>query len=140
MFRLVLQLALILSLVLNGISAPWAMARMDHENHRAHNAHAVHPDAAQAAQAGCMGHHGHHGHHDHHDMRAPAAGHPPLDPVVNRSCCDGSLCQCGCVLPPVLALRVSGVLVVSIGTPTFVTAESHPVLRIISPPLRPPAA
>ncbi len=131
--RLLLHLALVLSLILNGISVPWAMARMDHGNH---DAHAAHHDAAQAAQADPMAHHGH---HDLLDMGAPADGDPSPDPLADGSCCDGSSCQCGCVLPPVLALRVMGVLPVSIGMPAFVAAESHPVLRRTSPPLRPPA-
>lgn len=135
--RLLLQLALILSLILNGISAPWAMARMDHGSHSEHNAHAVHRDAAQAAQADCMGRHVH---HDHPDIGAPTDGDSPLAPVADGSCCDRSLCQCGCVLPPALALRVTGALEESIGIPAFVAAESHPVLRRTSPPLRPPAA
>jgi hypothetical protein len=105
--RLLLHFALVLSLIFNGISAPWAMARMGHGDHGAHDARAIHHDAAQSAPHDSTAHHRHHDHLD---------------------------------VPPVLALRMTGVLPVSIGMPAFVAAESHPVLRRTSPPLRPPAA
>jgi hypothetical protein len=135
--RLLLHFALVLSLIFNGISAPWAMARMGHGDHGAHDARAIHHDAAQSAPHDSTAHHRH---HDHLDVGAPTEADPSPDPLADGSCCDGSSCQCGCVLPPVLALRMTGVLPVSIGMPAFVAAESHPVLRRTSPPLRPPAA
>lgn len=62
------------------------------------------------------------------------------EPMDDGNCCEGTSCQCGCVLPPVLALRMPELAPVSIGMPTFVAGESHLVLYRTSPPLRPPAA
>lgn len=127
--RLLLHIVLALTLILNGISAPWAMARMDH------GAHANHVAAEQPPAPDPMAHHGHHG----HAAAEGDAGSMP-EPMDDGNCCDGTSCQCGCVLPPVLALRIQAVPPVLIGMPAFVAAESHLVRYRTSPPLRPPAA
>lgn len=135
MSRRLLHIVLALTLILNGISAPWAMARMDHGDHGASGDHAMHGVSEQSPAVGPMAHHGH------HDPVAASddAGSMP-DPVDDGNCCDGTACQCGCVLPPVLALRMLGVTAAPIGVPAFVAAESHFVRYRTSPPLRPPAA
>ena len=135
MSRPLLHIVLALTLILNGISAPWAMARMDHGDHGASGSHAAHGDVEQSPAPESMAHHGH---HDHAAAGGDAGSMP--DPLDDGTCCNGTSCQCGCVLPPVLALRMIGVPTVSIGMPSFVAAESHLVLYRTSPPLRPPAA
>ena len=137
MSRPLLHIVLALTLILNGISAPWAMARMDHGDHGASGSHAAHGDVEQSPAHDPMAHHGHHNH-------ANVVGDlgSMLDPVPldDGNCCDGTSCQCGCVLPPVLALRMLAVIAAPIGVPAFVAAESHLVRNRTSPPLRPPAA
>jgi hypothetical protein len=137
MSRPLLHIVLALTLILNGISAPWAMARMDHSDHGASGDHAAHGDVEQSPAHDPMAHHGHHNH-------ANVVGDlgSMLDPVPldDGNCCDGTSCQCGCVLPPVLALRMLAVIAAPIGVPAFVAAESHLVRNRTSPPLRPPAA
>lgn len=133
MVRLVLQSLLALTLILNGISAPWAMGRMAHSGHgsAAHHSHGSagrDPSVATAATD-------HHGHHDH------SGGAPQLPAAPDDgSCCDGTSCQCGCVLPPALSVAVAGIPAPMPGP------ASHAALPVLlvphhdSPPLRPPAA
>lgn len=135
MARLSLHWLLALTLILNGISAPWAMARMGHAGHGA-TAHHTHQSVEQAATpAG-----------DHADLQAHGHGahlsdgeQMPASPD-DGSCCDGTSCQCGCVLPPALSLALAAV-------PEHVlaaTAQAVPPARLLphhdAPPLRPPAA
>lgn len=133
--RPLLHIALALTLILNGISAPWAMAGMDHGAHQAGRSHATHAAAQPTPATDPMTHHGHHDH-----AAAEADGGSMPEPMDDGNCCEGTSCQCGCVLPPVLALRMPELAPVSIGMPTFVAGESHLVLYRTSPPLRPPAA
>lgn len=135
MSRPLLHIVLGLTLILNGISAPWAMSRMDHGDHGASGSHAAHDAAEPSPAPESMAHHGH---HDHAAAGGDAGSMP--EPIDDGNCCDGTACQCGCVLPPVLALRMLGVTAAPIGVPAFVAAESHLVRYRTSPPLRPPAA
>ena len=102
MAALLLRLLLILSLLLNGAGAPWAMehappngaetaaqvATANPPRSEAHSGCAQHgaaePDPARSVDAA-----------DAADSVDAAAG--DADP---RSCCDGPGCHCGCVLPP----------------------------------------
>ncbi|MGQ0799209.1 MAG: CopL family metal-binding regulatory protein [Pseudomarimonas sp.] len=135
MSRPLLHIVLALTLILNGISAPWAMARMDHGDHGASGSHVAHEAAEPSSAPESMAHHGH---HDHTGAAGDQGSIP--DPLDDGNCCDGTSCQCGCVFPPVLALRMLGVTAAPIGVPVFVAAESHLVRYHTSPPLRPPAA
>lgn len=127
MARLLLRLLLIASLVMNGVAAPWAMAAMPHE--AGHAGHARHESNASATQ------HAHHGNHASHqaDAAPPATG-------GDGSCCDGPGCQCGCVLPPMLARPASATLAFVWSLPP----ASEPAVRArvgdAVPPFRPPAA
>ncbi len=135
MSRPLLHIVLAFTLILNGISAPWAMARMNHGDHGASGAHAAHGAAEQSPVPDPMAHHRH---HDHSGVGSDAGSMP--EPVEDGNCCDGTSCQCGCVLPPVLALRTLTVTAAPIGMPAFVAAEPHLVRYRTSPLLRPPAA
>ena len=137
MSRPLLHIVLALTLILNGISAPWAMARMDHGDHGASGDHAAHGDVEQSPAHDPMAHHGH---HNHANVVGDLGSMPDPVPLDDGNCCDGTSCQCGCVLPPVLALRMLAVIAAPIGVPAFVAAESHLVRNRTSPPLRPPAA
>lgn len=122
--KYLLQLTLALSLVLNAMIAPWAMAGLLGGHHgMTHSA------------AEPIDEHAHHGHHDHTTDAVDSLSHGETD-----GCCDGAICQCGCVLPPALSLALS---------------EPHPPARLAqrfqrlrsviathhqTPLLRPPAA
>lgn len=126
MARLLLRLLLIVSLVLNGVGAPWAMAHMQHEDAAGH-AHSA-ADAATAAE------HGGHASHAGHVM--PAAMPVPDD---SGACCDGAGCGCGCVLPPMLSrLTMSLPAVVQTDAPGP-TREARINGPRTHPPFRPPA-
>jgi hypothetical protein len=128
MARLLLRLLLILSLVMNGVAAPSAMARMRHADAGAGHRHALPAEPVSAAHAGHESHRGH---------TLPAEA-PPHDD--RGSCCDGLDCDCGCVLPPMLARTSPGLPAI------FWTAApaTEPATRFAgrgsAPPFRPPAA
>ena len=131
MARLLLRVLLILSLVTNGAAAPWAMAAMKHDGHAGHLAGDSEDAAALQGQLGSHAQHGDHGHH-------PAAVPEAAD--ADDGCCDGMGCECGCVLPPMLARWMSNASAARWSLPP----ASQPVLRErianAIPPFRPPAA
>src|SRR5688500_14829086 len=96
MARLLLRLLLIVSLVMNGVAAPWAMARMQHADASAAHAHAA---PAEPVPDG----HAEHATHAGHEMPPGTPAHDELG-----ACCEGPGCDCGCVLPPMLARTTSG--------------------------------
>lgn len=149
MFRRLLHVLLVLTLTLNGISAPWAMGRMNHAGHgegahgdSAHGAIAIpashHSSHAVDSTHPAMAHAGHHGHEATADG-ATSAPHEP-DAIHADACCDGITCQCGCVLPPVLAFVRLEVPSFLIEHARFEPLVAHLVERRDSPPFRPPAA
>ena len=138
MLRLVLHLILALTLVLNGISAPWAMGRMSHDEQGASGSHAVHADQHTKRSTEATAHHGH------HDPSEPATGAPVTrdhaDHGDSGACCDGAACHCGCMLPLVIELRVAGIQTDPDNASRWAAASAHLVLYREAPPLRPPTA
>ena len=136
MVRPLLQLLLALSLALNGISAPWAMARMNHGDHAqhdtaAHTGHGEHDGDHEHDGAGTS--HGAHHAHTMADADSAPAKHG------GGACCDGTTCQCGCVLPPVVPFIGLVLAPQALIDASFISPEQHAVVRRGSPPFRPPA-
>jgi hypothetical protein len=75
---------------------------------------------------------------------APTMGRPWPTPIRHRpntvggSCCDGTTCQCGCVLPPVVPFIGLALAPHALIDAAFVSLEQHAVVRRGSPPFRPP--
>lgn len=135
MIRIALHVLLALSLALNGISAPWAMAQMDHAGTEAHGAHVHDATSPAPDDADVVMHHAGHGDH----ALAVETGPGETDDPLDGSCCNGANCDCGCMLPPVVPL-VELALTRQLLTQTrFVLPTQHAVLRRGSPPFRPPA-
>lgn len=139
MTRCLLHLLLALTLALNGISAPWAMARMSHADHGTSGDRTAEVKASLAEHA----HHG--GHAGHGDHSGPGLASRDANPVASSdgthgSCCDGTACQCGCVLPPVVPLFALSLQADRLSTVPFVFPPQRAVIRRGSPPFRPPAA
>lgn len=135
MRRLTLHLLLVFTLILNGIAAPTAMARMSHGDH----GKAAHTDAPAATLAPSAGH-AHHGHHGMDD--APTAG-TIVDTAPgehDRSCCNGTTCTCGCVLPPALSAVARLPTVPAHAPIAFVFPAAHAQPGHNTHPFRPPAA
>lgn len=135
MRRLTLHLLLVFTLILNGISAPSAMAQMSHGDH----GKAGHAAVATATPAAS----GDHAHHGHHAMaEAVEAGAttdtPPAD--HDRTCCNGTNCACGCVLPPALGLVTRLPAVPAHAPIVFVFPAAHAQPGHETHPFRPPAA
>jgi hypothetical protein len=135
MTRLLLRLLLIVSLVTNGVAAPWAMA------HPATGG--GHDPAAMVAQSapdeGSAGSDCHHGaSHGDHAAMGPAASEPSVPD--DRSCCDGPSCTCGCMLPPVLARVALNLPVMVWSAAPVVEPVTRAGVRRALPLLRPPAA
>lgn len=140
MRRIVTHLVMCLTLALNGIVAPWAMAQMSHGEH--------------ATGTVSSGHHGSHhdvrlaggtkAHASHDDPALKAVGLPTIRGQNGMddsdACCDGMTCQCGCVLPPVLVFARLEINPTLIDHAAFTPAVVHLVERRDSPPLRPPLA
>ena len=125
--KYLLQLLLIVSLVLNASLAPWAMAGMLGGHHP------VQQSLAAPCEGHAQDHPADHGHAPCHDA-AMDRQHSK-----NDRCCDGALCQCGCVLPPALSLAS-----VELAPPPLITLGFQPLRRAIAahhqaPLLRPPA-
>lgn len=134
MRRLALHLLLVFTLILNGISAPSAMARMSHGDHRP-SGQATAPIGAPAAE------HAHHGPHAMGDTvtLAAAADLAPSPVGHDRSCCNGTSCACGCVLPPALSVLARLPAVAGHAPIAFVFPAAHPMPGHDTPPFRPPA-
>ena len=131
MLRRLLQLLLALTLILNGIAAPWAMAGMLGGHHAQHGAQRT----MQAELATAVSDpHAHHDHASHHAGALPDSASNKAD-----SCCDSVICQCGCVLPPALS-----VMMVALAPPPepalrVQRRRSHIAPHHPTPLLRPPA-
>lgn len=137
MARRALHLLLALTLALNGISAPWAMERMNKASHAAHGTHehgSVSADAEEEADTHAM-HHAQHGGHDMAAMPSPVAPAAPME----ESCCNGPACECGCVLPPVVPLMALMLTPQPLSEASFVFPARHAAVRRDTPPFRPPA-
>lgn len=137
MRRLALHLLLVLSLILNGISAPFAMARMSHgEDGKAA------PDPAALEVAPAVIEHAHHGHHVMTDMGPASSAAQGEAPAGDHDlpCCDGSACACGCVMPPALNIFTRPPTLLAHARIVFVFPVAHAVPGHDSPPFRPPAA
>lgn len=135
MSRLVLRLLLALTLVCNGLLAPWAMAGMAGSAATIHGRHHG-QDAAAGADAADLAHHRHPG-----DALGPlpADGGTPDDTDGAGSCCEDASCHCGCVLPPALPVVSALVLAHRLDASPANAVEAWSGIRRASPPLRPPA-
>jgi len=165
MIRKALHLLLVLTLSLNGFSAPRAMAAMAHANHVDSGAHASADHAQTGARTQRMTHtgHGHEGHHHtpasrptrdhaavHHGKHAAehtdaALSHADADSAAHSghagmSCCDGAFCQCGCVMPPAVSLVRIAPAVGDRADVAYLTPARLQVSSRHDPLLRPPAA
>lgn len=119
--RLLLRLLLIVSLVMNAVGAPWAVAGTPVGS-------GAHDHAAMMANTGSE------------PADAMDCHHAASSAAEVRSCCDGPSCRCGCVLPPALT-RV--VLILPLPTwdiAPFAVPAMRGVVRRAVPPFRPPAA
>ena len=140
MTRLVLRLLLIASLVMNGAGASWAMveASVEGDGHGHHQTAMVQQHASTDAAAASDCHHGEH--RPDHASPVPAADGDAATAHPDRSCCDGTHCACGCMLPPMLAR-----LALQLPARTWTAAPvGEPTIRVVvrraPPPFRPPAA
>ena len=138
MIRYFIPILVCLTLVVNGFSAPWAMARMNHDGHAASamgaDPHASHStiDGAHASTADTH-------HHGHASIANDAAGAPHQhDTSDSGDCCNGIACQCGCVLPPVVAIVECAALSLQIAQARFESLFAPLMERRFAPPLRPP--
>lgn len=135
--RLFSHLLLSLTLVLNGLLAPWAMAGMSHGAGSVHGAHHQHHGSAEDDTTPVGSH------HQHGDQNGVAkhCGDQPADQSEGgRSCCSGTACQCGCVLPPVLPQVLVWVTTQSVTVSPASRVEPFSGIGRARPPLRPPAA
>lgn len=135
MARRALYLLLALTLAFNGISAPWAMARMSKASHAEQGTHAHGSVSAEAVADTHAMHHAQRGGHDMAAMADPAAPAAPME----ESCCNGPTCECGCVLPPVVPAMVLRVTPQPLSVASFEFTTQHAVVRLGNPPFRPPA-
>lgn len=136
MVRSLLHVLLALTLALNGISAPWAMARMNHAAGEEHAAHAHATPSAASAEAAVAAHHGAHGDHR---MAVLESDPSPSEPPMDGSCCSDANCHCGCVLPPVVPLMALALKPQGVSVTPFVFPAQPVAARRSSPPFRPPA-
>lgn len=138
MARLLLRLLLTLSLVTNGVAAPWAMAMPadagDHD-HAAMVANASMDDMPAGTDCHHGGSHGSQGAMDHAAPESDSLAAPD-----DRSCCDDPNCTCGCVLPPVLARFALSLPVFTWAAAPVAEPTTRTVVRRTVPPFRPPAA
>ncbi|MCB1567753.1 MAG: CopL family metal-binding regulatory protein [Xanthomonadales bacterium] len=138
MLRRALHLLLALTLALNGVLAPLAMAHMGHGNHASamgHGQHHAMPDHRSGVTQDATAHHGHH-----ESGTALAAADTAPGDADSGPCCEGSLCQCGCVLPPVVSHAGTASPVGSVDTQRYAVPIALLLARRDAPPLRPPAA
>lgn len=147
MSALALRLLLILSLVFNAVAAPWAMAGMQHDGH-AHAGAAAAVVPVQDMQQHVAGHDhammSHTSPHDHAAMlqtsRHDHASMPDEgDTHGSASCCDGAMCQCGCILPPAVTFAATLTLEPQPSLPIDMTHVALAIVARGSPPFRPPA-
>ena len=112
MASIFLRLLLVIALTFNGSASAWASLIGGHGDaaSTAEHAHHHHGHGHDADQA--RGSHDHGGRTDHHH---------------GGGCCDGTTCQCGCVLPPALPLAI---VVTVLASP--MPAPLSPVLRHVA--------
>ena len=127
MASILLRLMLIVSLTFNWSAGSWAGV--------SHG-----PDSAASADQGHS--HGHHGGPAHDADQSATAHEHGGKPGHHHGgkCCDGTTCQCGCVLPPALPFALAiGIARSPLPAPTL-----RPVRHVASAPraelLRPPIA
>ena len=120
MRRILLRLLLIVSLVMNGVAAPWAVAK-------------VRSDAAVAES-------GHRAMSDcHRNDAAEAVADAVQGEASERSCCGSSGCDCGCLLPP-MSPRLSVALpAVAWSAAPASVPPTRAMLQRVAAPFRPPA-
>lgn len=135
MTRLLLRLLLIVSLVFNGVGAPWAAApspaAAGGHDHAAMASHG----ASEGIASGSDCHHGHAADMSsgmNHDAHGKAAGD-------DRSCCGDAHCTCGCMLPPVLGRFAVTLPVLRWSIAPVVEPVTRAVVRHTAAPFRPPA-
>ncbi|MBN8739124.1 MAG: CopL family metal-binding regulatory protein [Xanthomonadaceae bacterium] len=119
-----------LTLILNGFSAPFAMAAMNQAHHRHH--HAGRLIDAQDEHTHASAHHG--------GTTHPAAAAEADTPTVSSpECCDSTSCRCGCVLPCGVStnMLISGVVRRAGLMP--IVFNSGILRPAPTPPFRPPA-
>ncbi|MBK6725789.1 MAG: CopL family metal-binding regulatory protein [Xanthomonadales bacterium] len=137
MYPQILRILLVATLLLNASGAPWAMSAMSQGmgHPTSHGMHAAIADAAIQA-------------HDEHGMdhAQTHAGMPRTgdrtgaDPEAAGSCCNGTTCSCGCVLPPALVFAVLPQFPQpAVLAPGVVSVEHSEALPSM-PPFRPPSA
>ena len=130
-------LCLVLSalvLVLNGISAPWAMARMSHADLDRADSEAPLAAVTEDGQEHCA-----HGSVDADHDSTQTSGSGSVDKPNNGTCCD-DVCKCGCVAPPGVVFNgLPARALMGIDAPA-VPIVRHRVVRTTKPPFRPPAA
>ena len=137
MYRRIFHFFLIATLLFNEAGAPWAMAAMSHDMGHPQSHHsepAVVPDPSIQAR-------------DQHDMDHSQM-HAGMPETVDTNsdetkhagaCCNGTTCQCGCVLPPALLVAVLPQLpqFVALSPAGVPVGRSHAMPS--TPPFRPPA-
>jgi hypothetical protein len=135
MSRLALRLVLALTLILNGISAPWAMLMpwpggTDAGTTPAMQAMTLHSGVALSEAQ-----------HD-HGLSLPDASDvaAPEDCHGQRSCCTDAACHCGCLLPPVVLVTLTGLPAMPASKPRDQADGTHRAGLRHPPPLRPPTA
>ncbi len=135
MSHLALRLVLALTLILNGISAPWAMAMSGQGSTEAGTAHAMHAVTPGTDAAPPDSQH-------HHRPQLPVADDVAAqeDCDGQRSCCTDAACHCGCLLPPVVLVTLSGLPVMPESQPSDQADGAHRAGLRHPPPLRPPTA
>jgi hypothetical protein len=133
MGRLLLRLLLIVSLVMNGVGAPWATAlaadrvsdsTTQHESGSASISDCRHGGTSHASASMDHAHH----------------GRGAQEKADARSCCDDAFCTCGCTLPPALSLPVTMLRMQQWAAAPVAGSVIRAVVRHAAPPLRPPAA
>ncbi|UXI66044.1 CopL family metal-binding regulatory protein [Tahibacter amnicola] len=132
MNRILLRLLLVISLVMNGVMAPWAMAGGPRSSH--HHAEMV---AQVSADDGSDCHHG-----AGHDNAAPQldhTGHGNGKASTDRSCCDGSTCTCGCLFSPLLARFAMELPFIAWACEPTAEPSTHALVSRAFPPFRPPS-
>lgn len=132
MTRIGFHLLLILTLALNGVAAPWAMGAAAHDAHSSHSApeHGTMSAPGEAQQRGSEHHHDARTHADTGDTNSASKN--------ERDCCEGSSCECGCVLPHAVLFVGTQALpqvIATVPATVFYDRVSAPRNK---PPFRPP--
>lgn len=135
MYPRFLHWLLIASLLLNAIVAPWAMAAVSH-NMGHTTSHGEHAAIADPSQQG-------HDHHDMHHSQMTAELRSTDDttaapPENAGACCNGTICQCGCVLPPALLFALSPPIPQFVARMPAAASVHRSQVLPSTPPFRPP--